>query len=148
MVHRQFISRGRGCRCWGGGGGETGPCLKPLGAQKIHPVTVYLTKNFFHNAYHVAILHTSDTPCPIDKWLFYSNSKFVASRTHRRWCRDRGACHKHCGLGTRLGIPGSNPVINGVGPSGSQLDRFRYPVTILMTVKIIPCPAARPHHRQ
>ena len=33
---------GRGCR-WGF---KTGPCHKPLGAQKIHPVTIYLTKNF------------------------------------------------------------------------------------------------------
>ena len=31
---------GRGCH---GGGVKTWPCLKPLGAQKIHPVTIYLT---------------------------------------------------------------------------------------------------------
>ena len=33
----------------GGGvplGSKTWPCLKPLGAQKIHPVTIYLTKIF------------------------------------------------------------------------------------------------------
>ena len=36
----------------GGGGVKTAPCLKPLGAQKIHPVTIYLTKNFhMHTLY-------------------------------------------------------------------------------------------------
>ena len=49
----------------GGGGVKTGPCLKPLGAQEIHPVTVYLTKNLHNYVYTVALLHTSDIPCPI-----------------------------------------------------------------------------------
>ena len=53
----------------GGGGGAAGgrkpnPVAMALGAQKIHPVTIYLTKNL-HNAYPVAILY-------------------------RRWCPDRG----------------------------------------------------------
>ena len=37
---------GRGCRSWGGGV-KTWTWLKPLGAHKIHPVTIYLTENFY-----------------------------------------------------------------------------------------------------
>ena len=120
---RETLTRGWGVKTW--------PCLKPLGAQKIHPVTIYLTNNFHMHIPCCNIAHLGYT----QSYCCFTvkrneNSKSVASRTHRCWCRDRGpvinivgvphapslvpssrACHKHCGLGNRLG---SNPVINGV----------------------------------
>ena len=59
-------------------------CRNALGAQKIHTVTIYLTKKFA-SAYPVAILH-------------------------RRWCPDRGPVVNIVGWEPL----GSNPVINGV----------------------------------
>ena len=50
----------------GGGGAAGGRKMDPVAMRsvhkKIHPVTIYLTKNF-HNAYPVAILHRRW--CPI-----------------------------------------------------------------------------------
>ena len=112
------------CR-WGGGGGKTWPCLKPLGAQKIHPVTIYLTKNF-----HMHTLWEGERggeEFAIERWFkvrwyWYGRTLYSPVYHHtfikiccvlhapllvpRSW-----AWHKHCGLGTQLG---SNHVINGV----------------------------------
>ena len=79
--HLTFMwTGGGGCR-WGS---KTWPCRNALGAQKIHPVTIYLTKKFAY-AYPVAILH-------------------------RRWCPDHGPVINNVGWEPL----GSNPVINGV----------------------------------
>ena len=64
---------GRGGGGVAAGGRKPDPVAMRLGAQNIHPVTIYLTKK---KSYPVAILH-------------------------RRWCPDREpVMHKHCGLGT------------------------------------------------
>ena len=50
------LDRGGGCR-WGV---KTWLCLKPLGAQKIHNVTIYLTKNFHMHTLGVALTSQLD----------------------------------------------------------------------------------------
>ena len=104
----------------GGGGGAAGglkpdPVSNPLGAQKIHPVTIYLTKTF------ICIPCTTDglaiLLC-ITTIIIHTTWTSIA-RARRRWHRDRvpvinivvphaqslvprsRACHNHCGLGTR-----------------------------------------------
>ena len=52
-------------------GVKTGPCLKPLGAQKIHPVTIYLTKNFHM---HTLLQYCTPRIYPV-RLLFYSKKK-------------------------------------------------------------------------
>ena len=130
---------GGGCR-WGS---KTWPCRNALGAQKIHPVTIYLTKKKI-----ICIPCRNIAPSLVPR-----------SR----------ACHKYCGFGT----PGKQPCDKWSNPpvaNYADLDTLcqywwpqeghkipcaniddrkratRYPVLILM--KIIPCPAARPRHLQ
>ena len=53
------------CR-WGVENRTLSSCLKPLGAQKIYPVLIHLTKDVhIMHIYPVLISHTSDIPCPI-----------------------------------------------------------------------------------
>ena len=87
---------------WGGGGarlscgrgvplGAAGwPCLKPLSAQKIHPVTIYLTRTF------ICIPCTSTDGLSILLCIIIHSEKSVASRAPSLVPRSR-ACHKHCG---------------------------------------------------
>ena len=102
------LSFGRPVPLGGGGGVKTSPCLKPLGAQKIHPVTIYLTKNFhMHTLYwYGRTLYSAVYHQTFIKICYVPHARSLVPRSR--------ACHKHCGLGTRLGSPGSNPVINGV----------------------------------
>ena len=78
----------------GGGGVKTLPCLKPLGAQKIHPVTIYLTKNFhMHTLYWY--IRTDSLFCCVSSYIHKNllrpaRAVTLWSRTHRRWSRDRG----------------------------------------------------------
>ena len=75
-------------------GFKTWPCLKPLGAQKMHPASQYtLLKTFIR------------IPCCNIAHLGYTLS-YCCITVYKKKPRSR-ACHKHCGLG-------SNPVINGV----------------------------------
>ena len=122
---------GRGCR-WGF---KTWPCHKPLGAQKIRPVTIYLTKNV-----HMQTLLQYCTPridpvllllCNKTKWKTRNLLRPArtaagaeiglgpvintwASRTHCRWCRDRGPGINIMGRDPGWEALRSNPVINGV----------------------------------
>ena len=88
----------------GGGGVKTWPCLKPLGGQKIHPVTIYLTKNFHMHTllrggergreFRDRALIQGSMVYWYGRTLYsavyhHTFIKTVASRTHRRWCRDR-----------------------------------------------------------
>ena len=105
-----------GCR-WGV---KTWPCLKPLGAQKIHSVTIFLTKNF-----HMHTLWKGERggeSFAIERWFkvrwyWYGWTLYSAVYHHtfiKICCVPHAlllvprspACHKHCGLG-------NNPVING-----------------------------------
>ena len=84
-----------------GGGGENLTLSQTARRTKIHPVTIYLTKNFHmhtlywygRTVYSAVYHHTFIQICCVP----YAPSLVLRSR----------ACHKHCGLG-------SNPVINGV----------------------------------
>ena len=109
------LSNGRGgggCR-WGGGGVKHDTaCLKPLGAQKIHPVTIYLTKNFHYFAYPV-LARTDDLFCGVSSYM-YIHKNLLPFRAHRRWCRDRGPVINIVGWEATLCGLGTNPVINGV----------------------------------
>ena len=80
---------------------KTGPCHKPLGAQKIHPVIICLTKNF-----HIHTLFQNCTPripCPIGVLLSWQAKKKkkkkkgprLPDRLDRRPVINN---HKHCGL--------------------------------------------------
>ena len=67
-----------GCR-WGF---KTWPCHKPLGAQKIHPVTIYLTKNFkripccniAHLGYTLSEISQSVPPGRAGRLIWYSQT--------------------------------------------------------------------------
>ena len=74
------------------GGLKTGPCLKPLGALKIHPVTIYLTKNFhMHTLYRYGrTLYSA---------VYHHTFIQICCVPHARSLVPRSrACHKHCGL--------------------------------------------------
>ena len=87
-------------RGWGGGvprgGGEwiTWPCLKPLGAQRIHPVTIYLTKNF-----HISTLYWYGRT--LYSAVYHHTFIKICCVPHARSLVINIACHKHCGMGTR-----------------------------------------------
>ena len=119
---------GRGCR-WGF---KTGPCHKPLGAQKILPVTIYLTKNFHM---HTLLQYCTPQIYPVRNLPERPSRPGGPGDTHARTAAGARiwACHKHCGrpaartdASPRL-VPSSqachkrgwealrsNPVINGV----------------------------------
>ena len=82
---------------FGGGGGEvkTWPCLKPLGAQKIHPVTIDLTKTFIMHipCCNIAHLGYSLSYCYFTvkkKKKKKTRNLLRPARTVALWCRDRG----------------------------------------------------------
>ena len=98
------LDGGGGGRGVAGGGVKTGPCHKPLGAQKIHPVTIYLTKNVHM---HIPVLVRTDGLSILH--VYHHTFTKICCRPARAvaGAEIAGPCDKHCGLG-------SNPVINGV----------------------------------
>ena len=100
------------------GGSKPDPVSNRSAHKNIHSVTIYRTNTFICIPC-CNIAHLEYIPCPIvvyskKKWNT-CNSKSVAPRTHRRWCRDRGPVINIVG-GNPAGksCMGSNPVINGV----------------------------------
>ena len=88
--HSTFIwTGGGGCR-WGS---KTWPCLKPLGAHKIHPVTIYLTKTFMCIAYPV-LVRTDSLFCCVSS---YSHKNLCVPRAPSLAPRSRAyhKVHKH-----------------------------------------------------
>ena len=139
----------------GGGGVKTWPCHIALGARKIHPVIIYLTKNI---QMHTLLQYCTPRIYPV--WLgMLSWQAKKKKKKKKRSSPPPGsrACHKT--------LWARDPVINEgrfwypvsmvmttlgrLIPCANGDDHIRpiwYPVPILMTGKIIPCPAASPYH--
>ena len=116
------LSFGRGGAA---GGSKTWPCLKPLGAQEIHPVPIYLTKTFIcivtlywygRTLYSAEYHHTFINICCVPRALLPDRGPVINTVVpHAPSLVPRSrACYITLWAGNPAGKPGSNPVINGI----------------------------------